>query len=346
MDKAASRRSAVPKHMPSIKIRQNVSLAPLTTFRIGGPAKFFCTAKSEEGLLEALDFAKSQGLKFFILGGGSNILFSDKGFDGLVIKLGSSKQLASDKGQGTSNKGQITRDKGQGVKRGMIDCWAGESLTSLVNLAKENAFTGLEWAAGIPGTVGGAIQGNAGAFGGQMADSVESVRVADVSGKKTKVKEYKKRGCWFGYRDSFFKKNPQLVILSVRLKLEKGRQQEIGSRMDEVLKKRRSLPKGSSAGSFFQNPVVDNPEVLQEFEKETGNKPRDGKVPAGWLIEEAGFKGKKIGGVMVSDKHANFIINTGNGTAEDVVILAGIIKQKLREHYDVPIKEEIMYVGF
>jgi len=117
--------------------------------------------------------------------------------------------------------------------------------------------------------------------------------------------------------------------------------------MQEIIKVRTEhQPKGFSSGSFFQNPVTENQELIAGFEKDTGAKARDGVIPAGWLIEEAGFKGKKIGGVMVSEKHANFFINDGTGTAEDVVILAGIIKQKIREEFDTQIKEEIIYVGF
>ena len=277
-----------------------------------------------------------------MLGGGSNILFSDQGFDGLIIKVQETRDLPALKIWQASKKQTGIKVVGES-----IECWAGESLSSVVNFARENSLTGMEWAMGIPGTVGGAVRGNAGAFGGEMADNLESVRALKISDNRSKVEEYKRADCDYAYRTSLFKKNPNLVVLSVKLKLEKGDKKTITERMKEIAKKRiEHQPKGFSSGSFFQNPVVDNPEVLQEFEKETGAKAPNGKIPAGWLIEEAGFKGKKIGGVMVSEKHANFFINDGTATAEDVIILAGIIKQKLREGYDTQIKEEIMYVGF
>ncbi|MEI6587465.1 MAG: UDP-N-acetylmuramate dehydrogenase [Candidatus Moraniibacteriota bacterium] len=315
-----------------LTIQKNIPLAPLTTFKIGGPAKFFCAAKNEGELLEALDFAKESKLEIFMLGGGSNILFSDKGFDGLVIKLQGSEGISQN----------VIKLNGE-----LIECWVGESLASVVSFAKENNLVGMEWAVGIPGTVGGAVRGNAGAFGGQMADNIESVKVFDISSESLGVLEYKNADCEFFYRTSLFKKNPSLIVISVKLKMEKGENEAIESRMQEIIKVRTEhQPKGFSSGSFFQNPVTENQELIAGFEKDTGAKARDGVIPAGWLIEEAGFKGKKIGGVMVSEKHANFFINDGTGTAEDVVILAGIIKQKIREEFDTQIKEEIIYVGF
>jgi len=315
-----------------INIQKNIPLAPLTTFKIGGPARFFVEVKNETELMEALDFARAKKLTIFILGGGSNVLFSDKGFNGLVIRM------------------QEVRSMKQGVgskKQEIIECWTGENLASVVNFAKENDLTGMEWAMGIPGTVGGAVRGNAGAFGGEMADNLESVRALKISGSRTSIVEYKKADCNFSYRNSFFKETPGMIVLSVKLKVAKGDKGTIEKKMQEIIKIRTEhQPKGFSSGSIFKNPVVENEELIAEFEKDTGAKANGGIIPAGWLIEEAGFKGKKIGGVMVSEKHANFFINDGTGTAEDVVILAGIIKQKLREGYDVQIKEEIMYVGF
>ncbi len=313
--------------MSNILIQQNIPLAPFTTFRIGGPAKFFCAVKNETELLEALDFAKEKKLKIFTLSGGSNILISDNGFDGLVIKI--NNEQANIK-----------------LSEKNIDCWAGESLAGIVNFATENSLAGMEWAAGIPGTIGGAVRGNAGAFGEEMANIVDSVRVCEIS-NPSKPKILTKKDCDFSYRSSIFKKNKNLIILSAKLKLEKGEQAEIKDKMKELLEKRmKNQPRGFSAGSFFQNPVVKNQKLLEQFEKDTGTKSREGKIPAGWLVDEAGFRGKKIGGVMVSEKHANFVVNTGNGTAQDVVMLASIIKQKLREEFDVQLKEEVVFVGF
>ncbi len=320
-------------------IQKNIPLAPLTTFKIGGPARYFTEVRNETELLEALDFALENKLEFFVLGGGSNILFSDKGFDGLVVRLQGSAS--------SDQKSAIGNQEGIKLARGIIECWAGENLSSVVNFAKEKQLAGMEWAIGIPGTIGGAVRGNAGAFGGEMANSVKSVRALEISGDRTNIIEYENGNCNFSYRNSLFKKNRNLIILSVKLTLEKGSAEDIENKMREIIKNRSEhQPKGFSSGSFFQNPIVDNPEVLEEFERETGKKALGGVIPAGWLIEEAGFKGKKIGGVMVSEKHANFFINNGTATAENVIILAGIIKQKMREHYSVLLKEEVVFVGF
>jgi UDP-N-acetylmuramate dehydrogenase len=318
-----------------VNIQKNIPLAPLTTFKIGGPAKFFCVAKDESELLEALDFAKENSLEIFMLGGGSNVLFSDSGFNGLVIRL-------------LNTKYQILNTE--------IECDAGLQLSEVVKLAKENNLTGMEWAVGIPGTVGGAVRGNAGAPWGCMADSIESVRTINLENKE--IIDYSCEDCKFAYRDSIFKSSNNFIIISVVIRLQKGERGTIEKKMQEISKTRSdNQPKGLSSGSFFQNPVVSNEELICEFEKDTGKKIGENKslykqergevkLPAGWLIEEAGFKGKKIGGVMVSEKHANFFVNDGTGTAEDVVILAGIIKQKIREEFDTQIKEEIIYVGF
>jgi UDP-N-acetylmuramate dehydrogenase len=323
-----------------IVIQKNIPLAPLTTFKIGGPAKFFAEVRNEAELLEALDFAKKNGLEIFMLGGGSNVLFSDKGFDGLVIKLQETRDLPALKLRQASK-----IQKGIKITGELVECWAGDNLSSIVNFAKENSLTGMEWAVGIPGTVGGAVRGNAGAYSGQMADNVYSVRVLNAENKK--IIDYSREDCQFAYRSSIFKKNHQLIILAVKLKLEKGEKEMIEKKMQETITKRNVVvPKGLSAGSFFQNPTVENLELRQKFEKDTGAKVQDGKIPAGWLIEEAGFCEKKIGGIMVSGKHANFFINDGTATAEDVIILSSMIKQKLREELDVQIKEEVMYVGF
>lgn len=301
-----------------VDIQKNIPLAPLTTFKIGGMARFFTEVRNEAELLEALDYARKNSLEIFMLGGGSNVLFSDNGFDGLIIKMQENKE---------------------------DECWTGNSLAGLVSFCKENSFSGMEWATGIPGTIGGAVRGNAGAYGGCMADSIESVRVFNL--ENDKISEYLCADCQFTYRGSAFKRKKELIILSVKLKFEKGEQEIIAEKMQEIITKRTTaLPKGFSAGSFFQNPVVENSELIQKFEKDARVKARDGKIPAGWLIEEAGFKGKKIGGITVSEKHANFFINDGTATAENVMILSSMIKQKLREEFDVQLKEEIAFAGF
>jgi UDP-N-acetylmuramate dehydrogenase len=310
-----------------IKIQKNIPLAPYTTFKIGGPAKFFCEVKSEEELIEALNYSKNNNLGFFVLGGGSNILISDQGFNGLVIKL------------------LITSCELQVAK---LKCGAGLNLSEAVKIATDNSLTGLEWAAGIPGTIGGAIRGNAGAgiLGGPMSINIESVKVLDVL-NNFEFMIIRNDECGFDYRDSVFKHNTNLVIVSAVLKLQKGDKEEIENKIKDIIGKRTGkFPKEPSPGSFFKNPVVKNTEIIEMFEKDTSLKMKDDKVPAGWLISEAGLLGKKIGQIQISEKHGNFIINLGGGKAEDVIMLMSVIKQKIRKEFNVQLNEEIVLAGF
>ncbi|MDR3559419.1 MAG: FAD-binding protein, partial [Candidatus Pacebacteria bacterium] len=181
-----------------IKIQENIPLAPFTTFKIGGPARFFCEVSSEEEISEALRCAKDNNLKIFVLGGGSNILISDDGFDGLVIRILNTSCIIHD----TS-----------------IECGAGLSFSKAVGLAKENSLSGLAWAAGIPGSVGGAIRGNAGAYGGEIKDCIESVKVVEImqnanlknKNDNAKLKIFTNSECGFNYRSSIFKQNQNLI---------------------------------------------------------------------------------------------------------------------------------------
>ncbi|MDO8601103.1 MAG: UDP-N-acetylmuramate dehydrogenase [bacterium] len=271
----------IKKLLPSI--RENVSLASYTSFKIGGPARYFFLAKNKDDLLKAVMAAKELNLPFFILGGGSNLLVSDKGYKGLVIKTG-------------------------------------ESLSSYV-------LKGLEWAAGIPGTIQGAVYGNAGAFGKSMKDAVESVEVFDL--KTGGIKVFKNRDCKFAYRTSIFKKNKNLIIVSVKIvdEAKVSSPRITGARIKEYLNyKKDTQPLNfPSAGSVFKNPAG---------------------FSAGELIEKCGLKGKKIGQAAISEKHANFIVNLGKGKAKDVVGLIKLIKAKVKNKFKINLEEEIQFLGF
>ena len=308
-----------------VKIQENIPLAPFTTFKIGGPARYFVEVSSEDELREAVYYAKKNNLAIFILGGGSNILVSDDGFNGLVIRI---------------------QDIRYQIQDTILLCGAGLLLSQAVKLAAENSLTGLEWAIGIPGSTGGAIRGNAGAYGGCIGDSIENIKVIEIS-KDLRLKTISGQECKFSYRNSLFKEQKDLIILSAVLKLQKGEKDKIESKMKEIIEKRTGkLPQEPSPGSFFKNPIVRNPTLIERFEKDCNTKCKDNKLPAAWLIEEEGMKGKKIGSIMVSEKHANFVVNTGGGKAQDVVILASYIKQQVRDRLDVSLQEEIQYVGF
>ncbi|MFA7209028.1 MAG: UDP-N-acetylmuramate dehydrogenase [Parcubacteria group bacterium] len=307
-----------------LDIKRDIILAPYTTFRIGGPARFFVEVFSEDGLIEAVRYAKNNKLPFFVLGGGSNLLVSDKGFDGLVIKIKLNDIEISDN---------------------IIKAGAGVLLSKLVRYSAEKGLSGMEWAISVPGTVGGAAAINAGCFGGEISESVDAVRFLNTD--SLKVETYSKEECGFSYRSSVFKDSIDDIILSVSLALKSGDFEEINSKIGEIIEKRvQQQPQGMSAGSFFKKVSIEDEKIISKFENDGGPKFEINKISAGWIIDQAGLKGKKIGGAMVSEKHANFIINTGTATAEDVVMLASFVKQQVRDKFGIQLQEEIRYVGF
>jgi len=309
------------------EIKQDVNLAELTTFKIGGAAKFMIKVKSKEELKAAYLWAKEKKEKVFIFAGGSNVLVNDQGVDGLVIKV--------------DNDDVIARSE-------RIDCGAGASLAQAVRLAATNHLTGLEWAAGIPGSVGGATRGNAGAFGSSMAETVETVEAFSIEKKIFEL--FSKNDSEFSYRSSIFKEKNSYLIWRVILKLIKGETTKIDKLINDNLNHRNNTqPKLPSAGSIFKNikleEIKTNNQELAKYAQVEG-KVRDNKVAAGWLIELVGAKGKAIGGAKVSLEHANFIINTGRATSEDVIMLISFIKQQVRNRFKIQLQEEVQYLGF
>ena len=302
-------------------IKKNISLKNYTTFKIGGRAKYFFVAKSKEDVIKAVLVAKKMRLPFFILGGGSNILVSDRGFKGLVVKIES----------GMWN-----------VEGSKIYAGAGVLLNQLVHLALKNNLMGLEWAVGIPGTVGGAIYGNAGAFGKSIGDSVKKVEVLDTKDLRFKIYDLKK--CKFGYRNSIFKEKKNLIILSAIIQLKKGNKKEIEKKIKEYLEYRKKTQPLNfpSAGSVFKNYElrIKKYELIKKF-PELKNFIKKGQIPAGWLIEKCGLKGKKIGKAKISEKHGNFILNLGVAKAKDVKKLINLIKKKVKEKFGITLEEEV-----
>jgi UDP-N-acetylmuramate dehydrogenase len=296
-------------------IRENISLKNFNTFKIGGKARYFFVATKKEDLIKSVNLANDFKLPFFVLGNGSNLLISDKGFNGLVIKIKNQKSK---------------------IKHNLIYTEAGVPLGQLVALALKNNLTGLEWAIGIPGTLGGAIYGNAGAFGKSMSNIIKEVEVYDVKNKEIKI--FKIKNCKFSYRESIFKSNKNLIIISAKLRLKKGNKEKIKQKMRAYLNYRiETQPlKFPSIGSIFKNPAPERSSV----------RGRSINFSSGELIEKCGLKGKKMGDVKISEKHANFIINLGKGKARDVVKLINLIKKKVKEKLGVNLEEEIIYLGF
>ena len=320
-----------------LNIKKNIPLAPYTTFKIGGPAKFFAEAGGADEIKKLCEWAKENlfrlpaGRQILILGGGSNILISDKGFGGLVIKVQNSKFK---------------------IQSSRIYAEAGVPLAKLVLESAKNNLTGLEWAIGIPGTVGGAINGNTGAFGKSIAGAVKYVDVLEIQdgkNKDPKIKKLNNEKCGFGYRKSIFKRNPNLIILSAVFSLEKKEKEKVQAAIKDFSRQRaQSNTAGCSAGCFFKNPdweeIGDKEAILSKFPelKQFSERP---KISSGFLIEQVGLKGKKIGGAAVALKHANFILNNGFAKAKDVVALADLIKKKIRERYGIALEEEVAVIG-
>lgn len=323
-----------------MEIKSQVPLQDFSFYRIGGPAKYFCEPQNETEIVEALTFAVERRLRVYVLGGGTNVLISDRGFDGLVIKMKSFTWEAEE------------------MKTGVrLTAGGGTALSAVVMQTAEKGWAGMEWAAGLPATLGGAAANNAGAHGGEMSQVVESVAVFEFhcNPSTRHLESFRRRvmpvaECIYAYRTSIFKTQKNFLIFAVTLHLQPSDRDELKAKISEILKMRAAgqplnLP---SLGSTFKNPSVSEKEAIRFFEKlpEAREVCHGGTLPAGFLIEAAGLKDKRVGGVQVSAKHANFLVNTGGATAEDVVILISIIKQKVRDEFGIQLAEEIEYVGF
>jgi len=290
----------------------SVLMSEHTSMKVGGPARFFIEPASEAELVEKVREFHGDGLPFFILGNGTNVIVRDRGYFGAVIStLKALTGISVSSGSGDAHKTALY-------------CGAGESLARISRVAAESGLTGLEELSGIPGSVGGAVYMNAGAYEREIAGVVLSVKAYDIVDDK--IIMLTKDECMFGYRSSVFKKMP-LVVLGAEFGLASGEREEIYAMMADFAGKRNEkqpveLP---SAGSFFKRP-------------EGGY--------AGRLIEAAGLKGMRKGGAQVSEKHAGFIVNTGGATASDVLNLAEEIKMIVYAKFRVELEEEPVIIGY
>jgi UDP-N-acetylmuramate dehydrogenase len=274
-----------------------------TSLHIGGPVNALIIPRNEHDLKNLLNFAKKNGIPLTVMGNGTKLLVSDKGIDGIVVKI-----------NGCIEKVTISGTK---VKAG-----AGYLLANLSRLVANHGLSGLEFAVGIPGTVGGGVVMNAGAHGFMMSDILTNVTVMNVEGK---IKKYSKNDLEFGYRQSKLQ-NSKTIVFDVEMKLKKDDADKIEKRMREYIEWRKKnqpldLP---NAGSIFKNP--------------TG-------IPAGKLIDMAGLKGMRLGNAKISEKRANFIVNLGNATALDVLSLMNLIREKVLQKFGIWLEPEIRIIG-
>ncbi|MDD5923773.1 MAG: UDP-N-acetylmuramate dehydrogenase [Clostridia bacterium] len=284
-----------------LELYANESLSKHTTFRIGGKCDVFAKVANTEQLISLLHFLKSEDIPYMILGNGSNTLFSDKGFRGVIISLCQAfKEISL-------------------LDENKIKCYAGAMLTSLCTFARDNSLSGCEELYGIPGSVGGATYMNAGAYGGEMSQIISSVTYFDCESEE--IKNIERDKCDFSYRHSTFM-DKECVILSINIELEKADKDYITAKMSDYMQRRRDKQplEYPSAGSVFKRP--------------------EGYF-AGALIEQSGLKGASVGGAEVSEKHAGFIINKGNATCNDVLSLIDIIKSQVYKKFNVELECEI-----
>lgn len=286
----------------SLDYEKNVSLVNYSTIKVGGMADYVAYPKTESALCALVDYLNDENIKYKVVGNGSNLIFSDAGFRGVIVLTTHLKKI---------------RKYGNSI---YAEC--GVSLTALALYAQKHGLSGLEFAYGIPGTVGGAVFMNAGAYGGEIKDVLQKSAYFDLA--ISKRGELYKAGHKFGYRTSVYEKNNN-VILSAVFDLKPKDPEAIKAEMDCYMAARK------------EKQPLDYPSAGSTFKRCEGHFTAQ-------MIDEAGLKGFSVGGAMVSEKHAGFIINTGNATAEDIKALIVIIKQKLKEKFDVDIQEEVKYI--
>ena len=305
---------------------KNVPLKQISYYKIGGKAKYFFEAKNINDLISAVLRSQYLNEKIFILAGATNVLIDDKGFNGLIIK---------------PNFQHISAGR-QDIE---ITAGSGITIAQLVDCSIAKSLSGLEWAAGLPGTLGGAIRGNAGAFGKEMKDIIESVVSLNISQKKPQIIKRDAIDCQFEYRSSIFKKiQSKEIILEASLKLTKENIFDINQEIEKNINYRiANHPMDyPSLGSTFKNIPLKNINLKDE------NAPIKNDpfpiIPVAYLISKAGLIGTSIGGAMISPKHPNFIINVSEATSSDVKKLIQLTKNKVKEKFNIELVEEIEYL--
>lgn len=315
------------------RVKANEPMSKHTTFKIGGPAEYFLIIDETEKLVAALRYLDEENVSYFILGGGSNMLVSDEGYSGVVIKM---------------------QNVGCGMQNGMFVADAGCATVEVAQKTMAAQLSGFEWGVGVPGTIGGAVRGNAGAMGKEMKDDVYSVDVYHNGEVITLTNEE----CEFGYRHSAFKHSSD-VILRVTLKLAPytsiEQQAESKQKMLDFLKYRNTTqPKGfASTGCIFKNVEIPDSSLQTDSKSQIPNLKieipeeflKRGKISAGWLVEQAGMKGRQIGQAQVSPVHGNFVVNMGGATASDVTALIEEIKTVVYDKTGITLEEEIQVWG-
>jgi UDP-N-acetylmuramate dehydrogenase len=308
--------------IPNLQVSTAVPLCCYTRFGIGGPAGVFAETADEAAFIATVQAARSTGLPFVVIGGGTNLIVSDGGFAGLVLRF-----------QGCQLQAHGTR----------VIAGAGAELQALVDFTVDRGLHGLETLAGIPGSVGAAVYGNAGAYGHSISERAGQVRFFDGS----QVRVFTNEECEFHYRESVFKRHKDWIIFSVELTLDPADAGELRRTAAEIVevRNRKFPPTMKCAGSIFKNLLLaDLPGAV------AGGVPaaviREGKVPAAYFLEQVGARGMAQGEIRVADYHANLVYNTGSGTAADLCALIRELKDRVRGRFGLELEEEVQYIGF
>jgi UDP-N-acetylmuramate dehydrogenase len=307
--------------IPNLTVFNQAPLSRYTRFGIGGPADLYAETGSAEAFIAALGVARASGIPTMVIGGGTNLIVSDSGYRGIVLRYRGDRLLASN--------GRVSAD-------------AGASLQELVDFAIGRGLAGLETLSGIPGSVGAAIYGNAGAYGHSISERVLKVRFFDGAA----LRMFENDECQFHYRESIFKQRKDWMILSVELRLDPADAAALRSAADEILKVRNEkFPVTMKcAGSIFKNLLL-----LELPAGVAAQVPaaavREGKVPAAWFLDQVGAKGMTRGEIHVATYHANLIYNAGSGTAAELCALIAELKARVRERFGIDLEEEVQYVG-
>lgn len=308
--------------LPRVTVLRDLPLSGKTRFGLGGPADIFFETADTASFIDALRIAKASGLETVVIGSGTNLIASDEGFRGVVLKL------ASD---------------GIGIRDDRVLVQSGTLLQTLVDATIAAGLKGLETMTGIPGSVGAAIYGNAGAYGHSIMERIQRVRFFDGETSR----ECDREACEFRYRESVFKRHKSWIILDAELALEVGDVhllQETSARILGI-RNQKYPPTMKCAGSIFKNFLLaELPAAVAAQIPETVII--EGKVPSAWFLEHVGAKGMRVGDIQVADYHANLIYNDGNGTAEDLVSVIRELKRRVAQRWGVPLEEEVQYLGF
>lgn len=305
-----------------MNIKENIYLKDLSTFKIGGKAKYVVFAENNDDIIEALRFAQDKDLSIGIIGAGCNLLITDDNIDGLILKMNT---------------------KAINITNTQVFAEAGVSLAALTASAHKSGLIGLEWAPSVPSSIGGAIRGNAGAFGGETKDRLKLVKIY----RNGEILDIDADALDFQYRYSYFKSaHNRAIILGGTFELELGdisaSQKQI---RDNIIKKNQNQPVGvACSGCIFKNYEGDiNLDLIDKY-PELQNFVSKGIIPSGYLIEKSGLKGFSYGGIQISEKHANYMINTGAGKFDEVLDLISIVKDKVFQEFGVMIEEEVVYL--